>query len=94
MTDRTLSPVPGVSYRQLDYWASRGLLHPDNGNPGTGSSRQWSPAELAVAETMGRLVNAGLTVAAAHKVARGTRNLAPGVWILIDDEPVETDDER
>lgn len=43
------------------------------------------PAEVAVARLMARLVAAGLTPAAAHRVARGGQ-LAPGITISIADE--------
>ena len=84
---RPPSPVEGVSYRQLDDWARRGLLRPDNPSPGrSGWKREWSEPELAVAAMMGRLVAGGLTVDAAHRVARGVRVLGPGIRLVIDEE--------
>jgi DNA-binding transcriptional MerR regulator len=78
----------GISYRRLDYWTTRGYLKADQAKPGTGSKRTWSPVELAVARLMVRLVDdAGLNVEAAHRIARGTRELAPGITIIVADEP-------
>lgn len=73
--------IEGVSYRQLDYWCRRGWLRPGNGGAGSGSVRHWPEAELDVAEKMSRLVAAGLTPAAAERVARGEPELAPGVRV-------------
>lgn len=76
----------GLTVRQIDYWTTRGYLRADTNNPGTGHDRSWSGDELRVARTMARLAKAGLTPAAAHEVARGRAQLAPGVCVLIDGE--------
>lgn len=68
----------GWTYRQLDHWTRCGYLHPvqmkmnGHGN-GTGYARQWPGCELAIAASMGRLIRLGLTVEAAHRVARAGR---------------------
>lgn len=67
----------GLTARQVDYWTRRGYLHPDTPSPGSGHWRNWSTAELTVGRRMARLVKAGLTPAAAHRVARGEAELAP-----------------
>lgn len=85
---RACPEVPGLSYRQLDYWVRVGYLRPGNPTGGSGTVRSWPDDELAVAQTMARLVAAGLTVAAAHMVARGDAEIAPGVRVLV--EPVVT----
>lgn len=76
-----------VSYRQLDFWVRQGYLRPgDHPMPGSGKVRSWPTGEVAVARLMGRLVKAGLTPAAAHRVARGDRVLGSGIRIVIDEE--------
>jgi len=77
----------GLTYRQLDYWCRQGYLKPGGGT-GSGSWRTWPDEERAVARLMKRLVDAGLTVEAAHRVARagGTYDLGPGVRVHIDEE--------
>jgi DNA-binding transcriptional MerR regulator len=85
-----ITEYTGLTYRQLDYASRRGLLHPERqwkGRKwGSGSPRIWSTAELEVARTMGRLINAGLTLDAAHRIARSGESraeIAPGVWIEV-----------
>lgn len=74
----------GLTYRQLDYWTNKGYLYSTNSGCGSGHERHWPDSELRVAATMRRLVEAGLTVKAAHTVARGGSELAPGVRVLVD----------
>lgn len=82
----TLAERPALTYRQMDYWARQGYLRLPNPTPGTGTLRQWSPGEIVIARTMVRLKAAGLTVEAAHRVARagGSVELAPGIRIEVD----------
>ena len=75
----------GLTYRQLDYWTARGYLTADDQHPGTGRNRTWNDGELAVAAQMLRLTGAGLTVAAAARVARGDSELAPGIRVLVEE---------
>lgn len=69
--------VPGVSYRQLDWWAKNNLLHPQLENPrrggGTGNFRIWPAEELRVAEDMGRLRAVKVDLYTAHALARQGR---------------------
>lgn len=75
----------GASYRQIDHWCRAGYLRPTNPDAGSGTARTFPPIELAVAARMVRLIRAGLTPAAAARVARGNHDLAPGVRVLLDD---------
>jgi DNA-binding transcriptional MerR regulator len=75
----------GISFRQLDYWTSRGYLHADNASPGTGNHRYWSGDELRVAITMRRLVDAGLGPATAARVARGEAEIGPGIRVTVEE---------
>lgn len=56
--------------RQLDYWTKRGYLRPQVVSPGSGVAREWPIREREIARLMKRLVDAGLTVALAARVAR------------------------
>lgn len=76
-----------VTYRRLDYWTRKGYLRAENPTPGSGYRRTWPRSEHRVARAMARLTAAGLTLDAAHRVARGETQLAPGVHVLlVDDE--------
>jgi hypothetical protein len=74
--------IPGVTYRQLDYWARQGYLRP-SASRGSGVSRLWPRAEVKVAWTMSRLVAAGIPPSVAARVARGEKEIAPGVKVLV-----------
>ena len=90
--------MSGGTYRQIDYWVRRGLLHPDDmpvdsgGNerperdakvPGSGMTRRWSTDEAAVCERMVRLVHGGLTITAAERIARGQQWIGPGIYVVV-----------
>lgn len=63
--------VPGLSFRQLDYWTRKGYLTSVDGGRGSGSQRHWSEQERDVARVMLRLMKAmGSTATAAGYVAR------------------------
>ena len=80
MTDSaTLADRIGITYRQLDHWARKGWLRADNPNPGHGHPRRFSATEARVAEHMATLVSYGLTVEAAHFLARCTDGAADRV---------------
>lgn len=75
----------GITYRRLDHWTRIGLLKPLHGG-GSGNSRYWTRSELNVARIMGRLTAAGLSLEAAHEVARSGKprtEIAPGIWIEV-----------
>jgi hypothetical protein len=95
---------PGVTYRQLDWWARQGYVT----LPGSGSghSRQLDDTELWVAEWMGRLTRAGLTARVAARVARQIVSdpdgadfmIEPGLWLHLpdragDEEPPAAQDQ-
>lgn len=74
----------GLTYRQADHWTRRGYLRPTNPDCGSGHGRDYPASEVRVAGVMVRLVAAGLTVEAAHTVARGESQLAPGVRVVME----------
>jgi hypothetical protein len=86
-----------VSYRQLQYWASRGYLRPrQQTGQGSGHEFDWSAEEVATAQLMGQLVGHGFTPRLAARVARaqvsgglGTvLELPDGMYVMVKVEPV------
>lgn len=79
----------GITWRQLDYWNRAGYVHAErHDTPRSGGHvRTWTDAELDIAESMGRLVRAGLRPDAAALVARhptgGPVILGPGIVISL-----------
>jgi DNA-binding transcriptional MerR regulator len=79
----------GLTYRRLDHWTRAGYLHPHH-QGGTGNTRTWPAGELAIADLMRRLIDAGLTTGVAAIAARAHHNgrplvkLAAGVVLAID----------
>lgn len=83
-----LIKIPEITYRQLDFWCSKGWLRPDQ-RGGSGHARTFSGDEARVARTMARLVAAGLKPDTAHAIARGQARIAPGIWVVVDRIPAE-----
>ena len=79
----------GLTYRQIDYAVKAGYLRPGRqwrGRKwGSGSPRIWPTAELEVARTMGRLTAAGLTLDAAHRIARSGESRAEMIVTLLNE---------
>ena len=60
--------VVGITYRQLDYWARTGLLHPSiTAAHGSGSQRRYSYTDLVQLKVIKRLLDAGVSLQAARK---------------------------
>ena len=66
--------VPGVTYRQLDFWVRQGYLRPEHAG-GSGVARKWPAEEIRVLERMARLVRGGVVPSVAARVARGEAEL-------------------
>jgi DNA-binding transcriptional MerR regulator len=80
-----LDRTPGLTYRMLDHWVRKGYLrHDQRRKDSSGVAREFSGDEVRVAQTMTRLVLAGLKPATAEKVARGGQEIAPGITVLVD----------
>lgn len=67
----TLMQAEQITYRQIDYWLRK---HPELFTAaavggGTGRDRRYTDADLAVFVQLGRLTHAGMTLAAAARVA-------------------------
>jgi len=60
--------IVGITYRQLDYWARTGLLHPSISQArGSGSQRVYSYADLLQLKVIKRLLDAGVSLQAARR---------------------------
>lgn len=78
----TACRAAGVTYRQLDYWARTGLVHPSVRNPsGSGTQRLYSFRDILVLKIIKRLLDTGVSlqqirVAVTHLRERGVQDLA------------------
>jgi len=67
-----VAAVPGLTYRMLDYWTRQGYISPSlQAAAGSGTQREYSPADVAVVARIMAGLEAGLSLAAAVRVARG-----------------------
>lgn len=67
--------IVGITYRQLDYWARTGLLHPSiNEAKGSGSQRVYSYTDLVQLKVIKRLLDAGVSLQAARKAIECLRS--------------------
>jgi DNA-binding transcriptional MerR regulator len=73
----------GLSYRQLDYWTTRGYIVAYESNPGSGRAREWQHGELELAALMAKLVRHGMTVPAAAKLVRERQHVAREVLAVL-----------
>lgn len=47
ISSKELCKLTGATYRQIDYWCSRGYIHPAHGGtPGSGNKRRFSKAHI------------------------------------------------
>lgn len=60
--------IVGITYRQLDYWARTGLLHPSISEArGSGSQRVYSYTDLVRLKVIKRLLDSGVSLQAARR---------------------------
>lgn len=60
--------IVGITYRQLDYWARTGLLHPSiSPARGSGSQRVYSYSDLVQLKVIKRLLDSGVSLHAARR---------------------------
>jgi DNA-binding transcriptional MerR regulator len=72
--------VVGITYRQLDYWARTGLLHPSITEArGSGSQRRYSYTDLVQLKVIKRLLDAGVSLQAARKAIDCLRSAGSGL---------------
>ena len=67
--------IVGITYRQLDYWARTGLLHPSISEAkGSGSQRLYSYRDLVQLKVIKRLLDSGISLRAARKAIECLRS--------------------
>ena len=67
--------IVGITYRQLDYWARTGLLHPSiTEAKGSGSQRVYSYTDLVQLKVIKRLLDSGISLQAARKAIECLRS--------------------
>lgn len=64
-----LDAVPGLTYRQLDFWSRTGRIQPLPGKHGSGHYHRYTSEQVRVIGRMHRLVMLGFTLDAAHHIA-------------------------
>jgi hypothetical protein len=66
--------LAGITYRQLHFWATRGLIVPvgsaNRNGTGSGIPWRWTYGEVVVAARMGVLMEAGMSLSVAAEMAR------------------------
>jgi DNA-binding transcriptional MerR regulator len=81
--------IVGITYRQLDYWARTGLLHPSiNPARGSGSQRVYSYSDLVQLKVIKRLLDSGVSLQAARRAIDCLRSSGDDVAsanLVIDD---------
>lgn len=66
--------IVGITYRQLDYWARTDLLRPSIADAkGSGSQRRYSYKDLVELKVIKRLLDAGVSLAAARTAVQYLR---------------------
>jgi DNA-binding transcriptional MerR regulator len=67
--------IVGITYRQLDYWARTGLLHPSISEArGSGSQRRYAYTDLVQLKVIKRLLDAGVSLQAARRAIECLRS--------------------
>lgn len=64
-----------ITYRQLYYWTTAGLLGEDKKHTGNGGRRHYTDEEVQVLERMLALVKAGVQVPVASWMAKGDKDV-------------------
>lgn len=65
-----LRAVPGLTYRQLDFWTSKGYVWVTETHPGHGVYRCWDASEVDVLRRALRLLAFGFRAREAIELAR------------------------
>jgi len=92
--DQVLKRVPGISYRQLDYWTRTGRIknHRHNGageiteRSGSGFPACWPYGEIARARRLARLLDMGFDLTFADELANNRESLKDAMRSLIQIE--------
>jgi DNA-binding transcriptional MerR regulator len=79
-----LERIPGLTYRQLDYWTRAGRIQALPGRSGSGNYRRYSEQQAALTARLHRLVMYGFTLNAAEQLAKDRRFVQDAINMLID----------
>lgn len=81
--------IVGITYRQLDYWARTGLMHPSITEArGSGSQRVYSYSDLLQLKVIKRLLDSGVSLQAARRAIdclRSTGDDLASAQLVIND---------
>ena len=67
--------IAGITYRQLDHWATKGLVRPSLAEAaGSGSRRQYSYGDLVTLRAVKRLLDAGLRLQKIQEIVDSLRS--------------------
>jgi hypothetical protein len=85
-TSEQVCHLAGVTYRQLDYWASTGLVAParPGGGSGPGIVRSWTQADLVRVRAIARMLNLGLSLQRVRAL------VADGNHVIVQTVPLPT----
>ncbi len=87
LTSAQVAEKTGATYRQLDYWAGKGYVHPRVTHTGSGYAREWSPVQVLRVRVILTLLRAGLSLEQAARIAGtdrpGDHELADGVTVTV-----------
>jgi DNA-binding transcriptional MerR regulator len=74
LTSDQVCDLAGISFRQLNYWASQGYLSPaPRANPGSGHRRRWTPLQAYKAVALAGMLRDGITHDKAVELIRAGR---------------------
>lgn len=74
-------------YRRVDYWIRTGHLHPDQPTAGSGINRDWPDTELAIADRIVQLTDAGVALRPAAQIARHDPDNADVIVTILTRQP-------
>ena len=94
MSGPRVAELAGVSYRQLDYWVTNGLIPMvdiEGGGDGTGNHRVFTDAELNIVKWMGELVRQGVKPRLASALAQAIEEQGHAYLGMFRIAPVSAD---
>lgn len=91
-----LEAVPGLTYRQLDFWNRTGRIQPQPGKTGSGIYRRYTPHQVKIISRIYRLIQLGFTLDAAHQIATDrvtAQKVLTGVSNIVIEHVAEEEDD-
>lgn len=77
-----LEAIPGLTYRQLDFWTRTKRIHALPGKAGSGRYRRYAPDQVEVARRMHKLLGLGFDFRTAHMLAHSQLHLHKTIFEL------------